>query len=317
MSFGKAYAGREFGPEEKEKLDLLYYDKGQNRLYSDAGIEIDPGELFLGNNFKMTNGVSAVTFRLGTGVDAIGIVNRYGLDGALSNPKFYHLRASQDLVVNTIMDTTLPDPLDVQYVTAGDNLTYDFKIVPATSGYLRFQIWAGTNDMGNKVFDQTRVVTQAEVDAGVPINFGVLSPYILPQGTSIFVRFSGIQLKGSATLPYFISTIFPYIEVHLINPSYYVTESFHLDLGCTYEVSTTNTTNGIHITMDTAFTDTFIVSDAEETFSPVRPCTIDFTAFGQGIVTLQSPKDYFKFYYDGSQWRFKNLSDRGGGIVGA
>lgn len=195
-------------------------------LKTTGSIQTGPSSILLGPNFRLSNGVYAVAFKLGDGSDAIGVNSPYDATGS-KDPFYYKFGARESLEVNigngiTINSATIPYTL--QYQTFGDNLTYDFKFIPKSAGELHVRYWLGASSSGDLIFDEIREVTQAEVDAGLPIDFGVGNKYILPQSTSLFVEFSGVDLDGSSVvggpfdgqlLPFFISSVHPYEKVSL------------------------------------------------------------------------------------------------------
>ena len=309
-------------------LSRINWDDDNRKATLEGSFEVLPSSFYMGS-FKLSNGVQAVMYTLADGKNAVGIVNRFNpTRGSISNPRFFALGAQSDLSVNTLSNLTIDtsvSPFTLQYSTFGDNLTYDFNFIPATAGTFRAEYWIGTDETGNKIFDEQRAVTQAEVDSGLPIAFTVGNPYILEQGSQLFVKFSGINFKGGAvvggpfngqTLPYFVSKILPYRQIQLNGHVEFVTTDINpVYIACDYEVDTSGTTSGLTLTVPLEFTDTFYVSDSSQSFTPAKPCRIDFTAFGQGTVYLQTSRDSYKFYYDGSQWRYKDTNSRNGGIV--
>lgn len=197
--------------------------KGRD-LKTTGSLELGPSSVLLGPNFRISNGISVVSFKLGDGTDAIGINTPYDENGS-KGPYYYHFGARTNLEVNTLSDTTISSPFELQYQTVGDNLTYDFMFIPETAGEMRVRFWLGASaDDDNLIFDEIREVTQAEVDAGLPITFGVGNKYILSQSTNIFVRFEGVDMKGGTPLagpftgqllPYFVSQVHAYTIVPL------------------------------------------------------------------------------------------------------
>ena len=326
-SFGGG-GGSSISPDANEFLEFITWDSDRRRATLEGSFEVLPSSFYMGE-FSLSNGVQAVMYTLADGTKAVGIVNRFDpISGSISNPKFFALGAQSDLNVNTLSDLTIDTsvtPFTLQYSTFGDNLTYDFNFIPATAGTFRAEYWMGTDETGNKIFDEQRIVTQAEVDAGLPIAFAVGNPYILEQGTQLFVKFTGINFKGGTvvggpfdgqTIPYFVSKILPYRQIQLNGHVEFVTTDVNpVYIACDYEVDTSSTTNGLTMTVPLNFKDTFYVSDSAQSFTPTKPCKVDFSAFGQGQAVLQTSKDAYKFYYDGSQWRFKDLDTKSGGVV--
>lgn len=195
-------------------------------LKTAGSIQTGPSSILLGPNFRLSNGVYAVAFKLGDGSDAIGVNSPYDEFGS-KDPFYYKFGGRVDLNVNTLSNLTInaaTTPYTLQYQTFGDNLTYDFKFVPKSAGELHVRYWLGASQSGDLIFDEIREVTQDEVDAGLPVSFGVGNKYILPQSTNLFVEFSGVDLAGGVvvggpfdgqTLPYFVSQVHAYQKVSL------------------------------------------------------------------------------------------------------
>lgn len=198
---------------------------GRN-LKTTGSIQTGPSSILLGPNFRLSNGVYAVAFKLGDGSDAIGVNSPYDANGS-KDPFYYKFGTRSELEVNTVSNLTIDaatTPYTLQYQTFGDNLTYDFKFIPKSTGEFHVRYWLGASQSGDLIFDEIREVTQAEVTAGLPVSFGVGNKYILPQSTNLFVEFSGVDLAGGIvsggqfdgqTLPYFVSQIHPYQKVSL------------------------------------------------------------------------------------------------------
>lgn len=232
---GNDGAGTDFGDIPEGHIPAI----GANSTPIDSGLVLDgrdlkttgsiqtgPSSILLGPNFRLSNGVYAVAFKLGDGSDAIGVNSPYDATGS-KDPFYYKFGARQSLEVNAGNNLTIPastTPYTLQYQTFGDNITYDFSFIPKSVGEMHVRYWLGASASGDLIFDEVRNVTQAEVDAGIPVDFGVGNKYILPQSTNLFVEFSGVDLAGSSviggpfngqTLPYFVSQIHPYEKVSL------------------------------------------------------------------------------------------------------
>ena len=289
-------------------LSKITYDEATDSLTFDASLSTKPSSVYLGKPFKLSNGVQAVSYALADGTEAIGLINRFGDAGSRSNPRFFALAPVINLDVNLVFTQTLTGDITVPFTTLGDNLTSDFMFRPATAGRLLFEIWLGTDETGAKIFDEYREVTQAEVDAVAPISFGVGNKYLLNKDTAIYVKFSGIDLFGSATQPYFVSKIHPFKQIQINGHTESVTDSTTLFIGCEYEVDNSDNASGLTLTVPLLFTDTFYVNDATDTFSVSRPCNVDFSAFGVGVGVLQTAGDRFKFWHDGTKWMRRNLN---------
>jgi hypothetical protein len=285
-------------PEQAEVLKKLAYDEQSDTIIADASLQVKPSTVYLGSAFGMSNAVQAVGFRLADGTDALCLVNRFDKDGgSYSNPKFFALGKSSMLDINLVDTQVMSEPVEVGYTTAGDNLTYSFMIKPAGAGRLRAQYWLGENDEGAPVVDFHVDITQDEVDSGQPV---LVEPnfYVITGGSQLFVRFSGIPLKGNGTLPWFRSKVLPYKEVTINGHVEVITTAENdseIFIGCKYIPDTTN--GEIRRKVPIEFTSFFSVTDAKKNLSNTKKCIIDFTEFGQGLVEMQHPGDNLDFMY--------------------
>lgn len=281
--------------DQKDVLDKLTYDKPTDTLIADTSLQVKPSTVYLGSAFGMSNAVQAVGFRLADGTDALCMVNRFGPDGgSYSNPKFFALGSSSTLNVNLTDNVVMQSPIPVSYTTAGDNLTYSFEIKPASAGRLRAQYWLGEDDSGAPVVDFHRDITQAEVDANQPV---LVEPnfYVLAGGSKLFVRFSGVDLKGNGAQPWFRSKVLAYKEVAINGHVENVTSNQALFIGCDYAVDTTGGT--ITLTVPSSFTDKFVVYDHKGTFTGAKKCIVRFSGHNQGDFEMIHANDYCEFFY--------------------
>ncbi len=229
-------SGEDIGDEQIAALSKISYDEATDKLTIDASAQVKPSTMYLGSAFSMSNAVQAVGFRLADGTDALSIVNRFDPDGgSYSNPRFFALGPAEYLTVSESLTHVMPSPVEVKYTTAGNNLTYSFQILPASAGKLRVQYWLGENDTGSPVVDFNHTVTQAQVDSGQPVS---VEPnfYVLAKNSKLFVRFSGINLRGGNIVPWFKSKVLPYKEVTLNNHVELVSDSQVIFIGCDYAV---------------------------------------------------------------------------------
>lgn len=293
----------ELTEEQRAVLNKLSYEEIGDILVADASLRTKPSSLHLGNGFRISNGVKGISFKLSDGTDAIGLVNRYVSDGSVSNPRFYALESRRPLVVNDDGSEVLPETLEINYNTVGDNLTYDFDLLPSSSGTLRAEYWLG--DV--KIFDEVRTVTDAEVLRGLPIRFGVGNHYLLTSGSALTVRFSGVHLRGLNGIPYFVSYIHPYKEIQIGSH----VESTSVDIcpiyiGCSYAVDTS--TNVVTLTVPEGFKDTFDVFDAKGTFR-TRPC---FVELGGDTYELNKNFRWYHFWLANGTWQWSETRRRVG-----
>ena len=214
------------GPNKTPYDSGLFVDPETGDVVTLGSLQTGPGSIRIGPGFSVSNGVQTMALSKSTGQKALGMVVDYDETGT-TEPFYYALAAQQTLDVNLLDDATLPDPYTLNYTTFGDNLTNDFIFRAATAGDVRVRYWLGNDESGMLIFDETRSVTQAEVDAGADITFGIGNPYLLKAGTQIYVRSDGIQLKGTLidnpaspfdgqNLLYFKSLIQPFTETNLM-----------------------------------------------------------------------------------------------------
>ncbi|BAV81070.1 hypothetical protein [Vibrio phage CKB-S1] len=162
--------------------------------WSQASQAVPNNSLFVGST-RVSNAVENIVAETADGRQFLATGVRF--DDTGSRPfGFTELAAATTLNVNTANTQDMPDPFTVQYTTFGDNLTTDFDFIPAEAGELRAEFFLGADDQAPLIFDERRAVTQAEVDAGEFVSFGVGNPYLLDEGLQLFARFSGVQLRG-------------------------------------------------------------------------------------------------------------------------
>lgn len=191
-----------------------------------ASSMVSNNSLFVGST-QVSNAVENIVVTIADGRRFLAIGVPFTGQGS-TRPFITNLAAETTLDVNTLSDQVLADPFTLNYQTFGDNLTTDFDFIPNEVGELRAQFYFGTDDSGPVIFDETRTVTQAEVDAGQFVSFGVGNAYLLDQDVNIFVRFSGIALRGGTvsggqfdgqTIIAFRSTIQPFTRDPVVRDS--------------------------------------------------------------------------------------------------
>ncbi|BCK29977.1 hypothetical protein [Vibrio cholerae] len=303
-------------PSESEVIKKLRYDKQRDIVVVDASVQSKPSTFLLGPQFSMSNAVQAVGFRLADGTDALCMVNRFDQDGgSYSNPKFFALGESRILNVNLDSSVVMQSPIPVGYTTAADNLTYSFEVMPATSGRMICEYWLGGDDSGAPIVDFHRDITQEEVDSNQPI---LVEPnfYLLAGGSQLFVRFTGVSLKGDGVRPWFRSKVLPYKEITLNTHTEVVNTGQTLYVGCDYiwYGEWSSPTPPRFIVPDT-FKDPFTFTDGSELGLTDR-VAIDFTAYNQGVFHLRQARDSFAFFYkesndgQGSGWYWLCLNTK-------
>ncbi|UYF10806.1 hypothetical protein 12VC501_gene0005 [Vibrio phage 12VC501] len=285
---------------DSQLMSKLRYDEPTDTIIADSSLQVKPSTVYLGSAFGMSNAVQAVGFRLADGTDALCMVNRFDQDGgSYSNPRFFALGQSSMLNVNLVDTTVMTSPIEVSYTTAGDNLTYSFEIKPASAGRLRVQYWLGEDDLGAPVVDFHRDITQAEVDANQPV---LVEPnfYVLAGASKLFVRFSGVDLKGNGTQPWFRSKVLPFKEIDIGGHVITLSASQDIFVGCDYGVDTN--ANSVVLTVPIEFKNKFRVFDLRGYFNRYA-CTVSFMAFNQGTVEMVNAWDDIEFFHvDGDGW---------------
>ncbi|HDI3147808.1 TPA: hypothetical protein PMB01_001630 [Vibrio cholerae] len=315
------FGGAGISGNDAKVLDKLSYDEPTDTIIADSSLQVKPSTVYLGSAFGMSNAVQAVGFRLADGTDALCLVNRFDKDGgSYSNPKFFALGASSVLNVNLTDNVIMPSPVEVSYTTAGDNLTYSFEIKPAGEGRLRAQYWLGEDDSGAPVVDFYRDITQAEVDTNQPV---LVEPnfYVLAKSSKLFVRFTGVPLKGNGTQPWFRSKVLPFKEVQFSGHYEYLNATSpnrQLYIGGTYlaDVSQGN----VMITVPSNFKDTFTIKDIGNDFIGTRYAEVNLSAFGQYNMRLVNPRDEVEFFRfkagaESERWWYVNHRDGAMGRV--
>ncbi|HFG2023323.1 TPA: hypothetical protein ACGF6J_000731 [Vibrio cholerae] len=310
-------------------LGKLSYDEPRDIIVVDASVQSKPSTFLLGPQFSMSNAVQAVGFRLADGTDALCMVNRFDQDGgSYSNPRFFALGESRTLNVNLDSSVVMQSPIPVGYTTAADNLTYSFEVMPASSGRMICEYWLGDDDSGAPIVDFHRDITQSEVDSNKPI---LVEPnfYLLAGSSQLFVRFTGVDLKGNGTQPWFRSKVLPYKEVQFSGHCEYMdanTPNRRLYVGGRYFASVSQ--GNVPITVPEEFKDTFTITDLGNNFRGNLYAEVDFSAFGQYKFRLVNALDDVEFFRmkagtESERWWYRNHRDgalgrvpTGTGVIG-
>ena len=176
------------------------------RELADSGLEVSDGVVStsdiirssptgaqLGPSFQLGNGMQSLQLTYGDGTKALAIAREYDDNGS-ANLFSYNLQLAQNFPINSANTQALTDPQEFSYTTTADTLIINFTFIPNETGTLRLQVWSGTDDTGGVLFDQTREVTAGEVGNQTLFDDG--NDYISPAGSTVFVRLSGIALRG-------------------------------------------------------------------------------------------------------------------------
>lgn len=319
--------GAGLSPADQEKLDKWIYDEQANRMSTDASVRsglnsFELGEMHTthsgGENVFDQNNVSKINwFPVWQGVKPFttGAGEHVGF-----NPT---VRQYSNLFEITPNGATA-DSTSVVYtdtITLTDNESVVRLIVQAGEDYagtLAYQI--KDNDANGVVKYQQFL--DVDVLNGDVIEFLFTHPSESRSGDVIYVDImkddnSSFLVRKSTTSAkaYLKLLLATYKDVDVVSATQFITEGFTVRYAGDYECDTT--AGGFTITVPADFKQTFYVSDANQSFKPSSPCTVDFSNFGQGQAVLQTARDAYKFYWDenGNQWRFKDLDTKNGGVV--
>ena len=310
-------------PEEKELLGKWTYDEQNNRMSTDASVRSGLNSFELaemhtthsgGENVFDQNNISKVNwFPVWQGVrpltyvgDHLGFnpsVRQYS-DTFTIDPNGAEARPNSVVYTDTL---TLVDNESVIRLRVVSGESY--------KGKLRYSI-KDTDANGIQKYQQ---FVDVDVVPDDDVTFDFTHPSESKSGDTIHVdiikdddtRFL-VRSGANAAKPWLSLVLATYEDIEVVSATRLITESFNIRYSGDYEVDTT--AGGVVITVPTGFKQAFNVSDANQSFNPTRPCTISFGGT-QGDAVLQTRKDAYKFYWDGSQWRFKDLDTKNGGVV--
>lgn len=307
--------GAGLSPAQSEVLKHFSVDDANRRILVDWSIETQPSTFYVGS-IGISNGVRAISYKLATGERAIGLVNRFDMqNGSLSNPVFVALGGRAENLIETSTANVIADPFELQFQATGDFIYLGFNFVPHTAGEFRAQFWLGNDENGADILDTVREVTQAEVEAGQPVFFEFPNSILLYHDDPLFLRLSGIELKGGAALPYYVTQVMPIKEVTINGHVEHVTESQSIFIGCDYGVDTTG--GSVTLTVPATFKDRFRVYDHKGTFTSSNKCIIDFSAFNQGTFEMTFSLDDCEFYYiENDVWYVNDIKGNQRGRIG-
>lgn len=177
---------------------------------TERSIMVGSGSLIVGTN-NINNSVSYIGGRVadGTRVSFPQVPHTTQGGARTQRPKF---GAETFLPICTAQDQviSLATPINLEYVTVGQNSTEDFEVIPNEAGDFR-AVFRLDSFTGRVIFDETRAFSSGEI--GSTQRFGLGNAHAVPAGTSLFITLSGIDLRGGAAVsgdavP--AGTIFPY-----------------------------------------------------------------------------------------------------------
>lgn len=312
---------------DKQKLDKWTYTEEDNRMSTDASVRsglnsFELGEMHTthsgGENVFDQNNVSKINwFPVWQGVKPLTTIGEHlGL-----NPTARQYTPTFTLNPNGNSPTgnNVPYTATVTLLENESVLRLTIATGEAYTGKISYVI-KNTDASGIVKYQQFKDIDAAEGDL---IQFDFTHPAESRKGDVIFVDFMKadetpflVKSGANTNVPWLSLGLANYEDIDLVSATRFITESFTVYYAGDYEVDT-SVNNGVTITVEADWFNTFYVSDANQTFNPTRPCNVDFSAFGQGLAVLQSSKDAYKFYYDSanSVWRFKNIDTKDGGVV--
>lgn len=319
-------------------LRYLRYDKDKDRLVASKPVQTTEDSLYYGETLKSNvigdevgyedlisgNGVFAPFRRFNSeGSFEPVLVSRLFIDPA-ADAQGWQTFQPDDTGTITV---NIGDKVVTTFTQLKDSWNFGYR-VKGNYGKLAFAIYSP--EFGNptnylKVYDSREYDVFFDFDAAG--GSGALVEEIMPfpngarEGQELRLEFfpydnNPVQYLGNTAtqLPYFETKYLTQEREKLYpNGTKFVTTTQNVTGGYDYEVDTT--AGSVVLTVPANFDATFSVSDADQSFLPSNSCTVDFTAYGQGLRVLQSSKDAYKFYWDGSQWRYKDLDTKAGGIV--
>lgn len=313
---------------DQEKLDKWTYDEQANRMSTDASVRSGLNSFELaemhtthsgGENVFDQNNVSGINwFPVWQGVKPLP-----------ASPVGEHVGLNPTVRQYSNVSELLPNgsgqfPVFLSYrdeITLVNNESVMFLEVRAGEEYqgkLTYTIRDSTQT-GTLKYQQ---IIDVNCVSGDMIQFNFTHPSESMKGDTIAVNI--IKEDGADFLVWRVASgVKPYLKLYLTTfvdiPVWATTQvirsSVTVRYSGDYEVDTSGGVKTLTVPVD--FKDAFIVSDIGSTFSGANYCNVDFSAFGQGIAKLQTPKDSYKFFYDetNSQWRYKDLNAKGGGVV--
>lgn len=318
-------SGSTLTPQHLAALNQWYYDSASDTISTSASVQSSLNSFKLaqmhtihsgGENVFFQNSVSGVNwYPVWQGLKPLGAIGEH----LGYNPTVRQYSATSTLLTN---GATAHASIAVPYtdtITLMDNESvYRLKVVAgeAYTGKLTYSIRNATST-GTEKYKQTISVA---VVAGDMIEFLFTHPSETAKGSVIHVDIHkeddstfSVRAGSNTAKPWLELALSTFEDVPVLSAARFVSSGFTMRYSGDYEASTA--VSGFTIVIPASFKDPFSVSDAAQTFSPTNSCTVDFSAFGQGLAVLQTSRDSYKFYYDGTQWRYKDLDTKNGGVV--
>lgn len=313
--------------EGREVLSKWKYDEETNRMSTEASVRsglnsFELGEMHTthsgGENVFDQNNISKINwFPVWQGVKPLPV-------SPVGKHIGFNPTARQYTVVKELeTNGASPGAANVSYsdtITLFDNESIMQLRVYAGESYAGVITYELRDNDANGLlkYKQLKSVNVAEGDM---IDFEFTHPSESRKGDVIYVNILKddgadflVKCGTNTSKPYLKLIYTNYNDVELVSATQYITDSFTVRYAGDYEVNTTD--GGVTITVPDTFKETFYVSDAAQSFSPAKPCTVSFGGT-QGDAVLQTSRDAYKFYYDsvGGKWRYKDLDTKSGAEV--
>lgn len=173
-------------------------------------IAVTPNGLMMGDGQIISAGVRGVNFSDALNRRALAIGSEYDDTGTLNT--FLYILAARTLTAIANGNTQdLSDPQTYLFTATADSLTRSFTVIPATTGTLRVEAFAGTDATAPRVVDNSFAVM-----AGQPLSemeLEIRNPSLINSGDQLFIRFSGVQLRGGvSTVPLTDGQTLPFLS---------------------------------------------------------------------------------------------------------
>lgn len=324
-----------------ETLEKFAYNPNNDRLEGEVAIATTLNTFWLSDQWGISSGGASLFFSstdqdidfepIVQGIrdqsnpanqDSTGIVSPYsrvygdnllttslrGTEGASGAVPYAGISVLTSNIAVFSVKATLAEDLDL-----GDKLTYSIYKGTDNTGPLVFRQSLTTTDNRSDGFTFTAWWAKPAVEfAGVSVYAEiVVEPVSDPTNTRILLvrptaedanaHWNELGVRTFEDEPVVLENN---VKPRLVSASETINKSGQLAV---------DTTGGA-VTLTVGDVEFFEVFDATENFSISNPCTVAFGG-SQGNAVLRTRNDAFKFYHDGTQWRYLDLNTKGGGVV--
>ena len=186
---------------------------------------------------------------------------------------------------------------------------------------LTYHVYWGSDDTGLETFNQK--LPAVSLNPGDTLDWFFDQPVAAPDNIGFYsvIRLNGVPLQARAgdfdiSRPYAVGRIRvteskPIALREEIGAVFYTSADADALKSGEYPVETDG--GPVTLTVDVSEgIESFLVFDATSNFN-VNACTVDFGAQGPAVLNLKN--DMFKFFWDGTQWRYLEVQTKAGGIV--